>query len=117
MAVPTLPTRPIEALAGVGPSRARMLNRLGIHTINDLLDHLPRRYEEVGGLKTLAQAAADLGAPARVRVRVLSTDARTVRPGLHMTTALLSADTGNMTALTFKHAYMRQRVQHGRHVT
>lgn len=114
MAVPTLPTRPIEALAGVGPSRARMLNRLGIHTINDLLDHLPRRYEEVGGLKTLAQAAADLGAPARVRVRVLSTDARTVRPGLHMTTALLSDETGNMTALWFNQPYVRRWVQPGR---
>lgn len=114
MALPTLPQRPIEALAGVGPARARMLNRLGIYTINDLLEHLPRRYEEVGHLKTLAQAAADLGAPARVRVRVLSTDARTVRRGLHMTTALLADETGNITALWFNQPYVRQRLRPGR---
>src|SRR5690349_8010639 len=37
---------PIERLWGVGPERTRQLERLDIHTIEDLLLHQPRRYED-----------------------------------------------------------------------
>ncbi len=35
---------PVSALAGVGPRIASRLQNLGIHTVQDLLFHLPRRY-------------------------------------------------------------------------
>jgi ATP-dependent DNA helicase RecG len=38
--------QPVTALWGVGPERAAQLDRLGIHTIEDLLLHRPRRYED-----------------------------------------------------------------------
>ncbi len=37
---------PVNALHGVGPERARQLARLDIHTVEDLLLHRPRRYED-----------------------------------------------------------------------
>ncbi|MCX7787242.1 MAG: ATP-dependent DNA helicase RecG [Spirochaetes bacterium] len=39
-------TIPITKLQGIGPSLGKDLNRLGIHTIADLLLHLPRGYED-----------------------------------------------------------------------
>ena len=39
-------TRPVISLSGVGPERAALLGKLAIHSIEDLLLHRPRRYED-----------------------------------------------------------------------
>lgn len=47
--VPSLDTpanRPVSSLKGVGPALATKLDRLGISTLQDLLFHLPFRYED-----------------------------------------------------------------------
>ncbi|MDR7438336.1 MAG: ATP-dependent DNA helicase RecG [Armatimonadota bacterium] len=36
----------VEAVRGVGPALADHLRRLGLHTVEDLLYHVPRRYED-----------------------------------------------------------------------
>jgi ATP-dependent DNA helicase RecG len=44
---------PVQYVKGVGPARARMLERLGIKTINDLLFCFPWRYEDRKNLKKI----------------------------------------------------------------
>ena len=39
-------TQPVTDLPGLGPARARALERLDLHTVGDLLTHYPRRYED-----------------------------------------------------------------------
>jgi len=47
----------VQCLKGVGPGRAALLDKLGIHTLGELLHHLPRDYEdrrhpcEIGSLR------------------------------------------------------------------
>jgi ATP-dependent DNA helicase RecG len=41
-----LAERPVTALRGVGPALAELLARLGLHTVQDVLFHLPLRYED-----------------------------------------------------------------------
>ncbi len=41
-----LATLPITSLKGVGPKLAAKLERLGLHTVQDALFHLPRRYQD-----------------------------------------------------------------------
>ncbi|MCB1925245.1 MAG: ATP-dependent DNA helicase RecG [Gammaproteobacteria bacterium] len=43
---PTLAETPVTALKGVGPKNAERLQRLGIHSVQDLLFHLPVRYQD-----------------------------------------------------------------------
>ncbi len=43
---PPLDQRPVDSLRGVGPALAVTLQRLGLHTVQDLLFHLPLRYED-----------------------------------------------------------------------
>src|SRR5438105_3183745 len=47
--------RPVSALFGVGPERARLLGRLDISTIGDLLLHRPRRYEDRSHFRPISQ--------------------------------------------------------------
>jgi ATP-dependent DNA helicase RecG len=42
----TLDTLPVSTLRGVGPKSATRLAALGIETVEDVLFHLPRRYED-----------------------------------------------------------------------
>jgi ATP-dependent DNA helicase RecG len=65
-------SQPVNSLRGVGPERALLLARLGIHTVEDLLLHRPRRYEDrrqfrsirelqVGELATVRGVVSTLG--------------------------------------------------------
>ena len=68
---PILPlARPVTALAGVGPERAAQLARLEIRTIEDLLLHRPRRYEDRRQLRPIAQL--ELEEPATTRGTVVA---------------------------------------------
>ena len=57
MSAATLADRPVTVLRGVGPALAESLARLGLQTVQDVLFHLPLRYEDrtrvvpIGGLR------------------------------------------------------------------
>ena len=36
----------IQYIKGVGPNRAKLLQKLGIHTLKDLITYYPRDYED-----------------------------------------------------------------------
>ena len=40
---------PLTDLPGVGPNRGKRLEKLGLRTMGDLLEHLPQRYEDRRG--------------------------------------------------------------------
>lgn len=45
---------PLQYLKGVGPRRAADLQRVGLHTVEDLLYRFPIRYEDRGTFQTIA---------------------------------------------------------------
>jgi ATP-dependent DNA helicase RecG len=49
-----VPDSPVQYIKGVGPSRSRLLARLGVHTVEDLLFLLPRRYEDYSATKRIS---------------------------------------------------------------
>ena len=44
----------IQYLKGVGPKKAYLLKRLNINTINDIIWHVPRDYEDRGNIKKIS---------------------------------------------------------------
>ena len=49
---------PIQTLKGVGPKRASQLESFGLRTVEDLLFHLPFRYEDRRQIKSISAAVA-----------------------------------------------------------
>ncbi len=48
-------TESVQSLAGIGATRAKALERLGIVTVRDLLYHPPRGYQNRGAVRPLSQ--------------------------------------------------------------
>ena len=61
-------TQPVTALWSVGPERAAQLARLKIFTIEDLLLHRPRRYEDRRHFKKICELTKDEPATARGKI-------------------------------------------------
>ncbi len=66
-------------LWGVGDERARQLARLDIVTVEDLLLHRPRRYEDRRNFQSIAKL--QLGEPATVRGKIIAAGVKRWRKG------------------------------------
>jgi len=120
---PAPPPSPAElldreiALSGLPGAAAlgRILRRLDIVTVRDLLFHLPRRYEDLREMRTLAElATVEEGTPvsARVQVRSLRVE-QTIRRRVQRTTALLADGSGEAEATWFGRRYIERRLHEG----
>lgn len=48
-------SKDVKFIKGVGPARAKLLNALGIFTLEDLITYFPRNYEDRGKPKNIAE--------------------------------------------------------------
>ncbi|MBW7981028.1 ATP-dependent DNA helicase RecG [Enterobacillus tribolii] len=104
---------PLTSLSGVGASQAGKLAKIGLENIQDLLLHLPLRYED----RTKLYPINDLlpGIYATVEGNVLRTDIAFGRR--RMLTSQISDGTGVLTLRFFNfNAAMKNSLAEGRHV-
>ncbi len=71
--------KPVSSLWGVGDERARLLSRLKIFTIEDLLLHKPRRYEDRRNLRPIKELQLD--EPATVRGKIVAAGVKRWKKG------------------------------------
>jgi ATP-dependent DNA helicase RecG len=90
----------------LGPRAARALETLGLHTVGDLLEHLPRARGEARTVATLQN-----GETATILVEVRKIDTRSVRRrGMKPRVAATVADaTGSMEVSFFNQPWLAQR--------
>jgi len=96
----------IRYIKGVGPKRARLLERLGIRTIGDALLLFPRKYIDRGDLVPIARVVA--GREQAVRARVI--DTRAPRWGDRLE-ALIADSSGEMRVVWFHARFLAKAVQ------
>src|SRR5690606_21352896 len=84
--------RDAQYLRGVGPRRAKLLARLGIHTARDLLFHTPRRYEDASTVTPVG--ALETGQEATVIGRVVAKGILPTRKGLRIFQAAIRDSSG-----------------------
>jgi ATP-dependent DNA helicase RecG len=103
---------PVTELKGVGPEKAKALERLGMTSVLDVLTHYPRRYID----RTREARLADLrvGEEATVLVEVLR--AASVRPrrgGRPFVTAEVTDGTGRLTVTFFNQQWRERQLKPG----
>ncbi len=103
----------VQFVRGVGPRFAEKFRKFGISTVEDLLYHLPFRYEDRRALSTIRQlrvgnVASVIGEISHLAERYVGRNQRRILEGV------LRDDTG-LLALTWYHqvAYFRSRYQVG----
>ncbi|MBO8135025.1 ATP-dependent DNA helicase RecG [Dickeya fangzhongdai] len=108
-----LHTQPLSTLAGVGASQAEKLARLGLETVQDLLLHLPLRYEDRTHLYLINDVLP--GMYATVEAEVLRSDISFGRR--RMLTCQISDGSGMLTLRFFNfNAAMKNSLSPGQRV-
>ena len=103
---------PLTALPGVGPARARSLEKLGLRTVGDLLGYYPRDYEDRTKRYAIAQAPADT--PVCVSAMVAETlRLSRIRKGLELTRVKVVDGSAAMTLTFFNQSYVRDALVPG----
>ncbi len=100
----------VETLQGVGPAVARRLAGVGIERVGDLLFERPRRYEESVPTKRISDLFGDQEAAIEGIVRSASSRRR---GRLHILTAKVADDTGEIKATWFNQPWLEKRMQPG----
>lgn len=91
---------PIRFIKGVGPNRASLLEGFGLRTVEDLIYHLPFRYEDRREIKKIGQAV--VGKEESFIGTLESLDRKTVQRGRRqILTATLCDGTGEMGLIWF----------------
>ena len=104
---------PVTILKGVGFTRAKQLEGLGIRTLQDLICHFPRGYEDRTRLVTIGEL--EEGVPACFRAMVAgSPRAAHIRKGLDLTRVQVADHTARLTLTFFNRKFSAGQLEYGK---
>ena len=104
---------PITILKGVGPAKAKLFANLNIFTLQDLICHFPRGYEDRTKLVPIEKLEVDT--PACFKAMVMNTPRTAhVRKGLDITKVQVADHTARLTLTFFNNRFVTENLQYGR---
>ncbi len=92
----------IKKVKGVGDALAQKFAKLKIHTVQDLVDNVPRRYDDYSEVICVSQIRPG---PVTIKVTLSAVKSRYSRKGLHITEATASDDSGSVKLVWFNQPY------------
>ena len=105
-------TDPITILKGIGPTKAKQFANLNIFTLEDLICHFPRGYEDRSKLVTIEKLEVDR--PACFKAMVMNTPRTAhIRKGLDITKVTVADHTGRLTLTFFNQKFTAEQLQYG----
>ena len=104
----------VTKLVGVSVAYAEKLERLGVHTIGDLLTLYPRRYEDFSTIHPIGMLKP--GEQITVVGQVWDVHSRTSKRGMSIVTAIIADGSGTLEATWFNQPYLEKQLQQGRSV-
>lgn len=109
MALRSLDTE-VQFLKGVGPRLAVGMQKAGLHTVRDVLYHIPRRYEDRRNIPPISKVRA--GQFVTVRGRITHFEGRPARRGgMVVLKAMVSDKTGNIALTWFNQPWIRRALE------
>ena len=104
---------PITILKGVGPAKAKLFANLNIFTLQDLICHFPRGYEDRTKLVPIEKLEVDT--PACFRAMVMNTPRTShIRKGLDITKVQVADHSGRLTLTFFNNRYVVDQLRYGK---
>lgn len=110
----SLPELKVQYIKGVGPRKAELLAKLGIHSVWDAMLYLPVRYEDRRNIRSIRDARA--GEFETVSGNVLGSDLKKIRRGLSIFELTVSDGTGIIKGKWFNQPYLKKVFRGGRSV-
>jgi ATP-dependent DNA helicase RecG len=106
---------PVQYVKGVGPARARLLEKLYITTLEDLLYYFPWRYEDRKNLKKIGNLSHGIHETLMGEVVSMSV-ITTPRKRMKIFELSVSDETGSLKAKWFNQAYLKKYFKKGQRV-
>ena len=103
---------PVTSLRGVGPNRAKLLEKLHIRTLYDLIAYFPRDYEDRTQLRNICDLEPDT--PTCFEALVISEPkTNRIRKGLEVTRLKVADETGKLTLVFFNQSFVKDQLRYG----
>lgn len=106
---------PLSTIKGIGIKKEAALEKMGIHTVNDLLYTFPRRHDDYSQLKPISKLW--YGEEVTIIGTVQSVSTRSVRSGkMKIVEAMISDKSGAIRATWFNQPWMESQLKKARQV-
>ena len=103
---------PITVLKGIGPAKAKCFAALNIITLEDLICHFPRGYDDRTQMVRIEKLQPDV--PACFRAMVMNTPRTShIRKGLDLTKVQVADTTGRLNLTFFNAKYAAEQLHYG----
>ena len=103
----------VQFVKGVGPNRAKLLNRLEIHTLKDLITYYPREHEDRSKVTKIAEAVD--GQEVLIQAVCVSkmNEIRTRRKNMTIYKLIVRDDTASAILTWYNQSYLKSRFHLG----
>lgn len=102
---------PVSHLPYVNQKIEKLLQKLGIKIIRDLLMHLPAKYVDFSSIKKMRDIA--IGETCTVQGEIISIKNRRLRNGPNITEAVVADQTGSVKAVWFNQPFLIRNLREG----
>jgi ATP-dependent DNA helicase RecG len=99
----------VQFLKGVGPKNGKLFNKLGLMTVEDVLYHVPRRYEDRRHLPPISHVKP--GQWVTVKGRLAHVEARPTRGGMVILKAVVRDGTGAISLTWFNQPWIKRQLE------
>jgi ATP-dependent DNA helicase RecG len=104
-------TTPIRYVPRIGPMYSEKLEKLGIQTVEDLIVHLPHRYNDFTNVKPIADLS--IGDTVTIRGTVQSMKNVRTKTGKFIQQAIILDDSGKVSVTWFNQIYLTRVITEG----
>lgn len=102
----------IQSLKGIGPVKAKLFKKLGLNTIEDLLEYYPRGYKDKSEITKVIDLKPEESYTVRVRITGKAQEGRT-KSKLIITKLTVSDDTGRLNVVWFNNRFVKNTFKEG----
>jgi len=99
----------VQFVKGVGPRFAQLYKKIGVETAEDLLFHLPRRYQDRRDIPPISKAQP--GQVVTIRGRVRRVEARPIGKGRVLLRAIIEDSSGAICLTWFNQPWLKKQLE------